>query len=337
MKNSVCFRFALMLLTSLTLFGGEFNVEQLKHRYSVGSPDSAHVFSKLDKNFFVTKGNHVFVCDMSGGKVFHFGPDGKLVGVVGKPGSGPGEYRLPFTVISNEKTIMVSDMMRRRVLTFKMSGEYISTIEGYMVERFISMYEDGTYIAVVMGGRKGRQVLRFAADGKEVGSLLSLTEKKSKRSDFVAAPKFTLTAFEDGYVYVPSELFSFRVYNEVGKPINKIEKEFERVAYIPEEHAKGGIVTFGGGSGEMPLARKQKFERDIQRVASSEDGFWVTTALKNDKGNRLVFTYDKKGTPTGKLSMPGKYGMPYRVEAKIVWTLNFSEEHGVNYLMRLDR
>lgn len=71
-----------------------------------------------------------FITDLDRGRVLRFAPDGQLVGTLGRPGTGPGEFRLPaVTGVVADSLLAVSDVSLRRLSLFRLStGAFFRTV-----------------------------------------------------------------------------------------------------------------------------------------------------------------------------------------------------------------
>ena len=80
-------------------------------------------------SFFARAGNGgVFVNDMQFRRLMHFDSVGSFVGVIGKPGDGPGEFNLPgpLGILPGDSTVMVIDVNRRWASLFDTrTGSYL--------------------------------------------------------------------------------------------------------------------------------------------------------------------------------------------------------------------
>lgn len=81
-------------------------------------------------DIFITQ-DKVYVTDINAGRVFVFDLAGKLLATIGKPGSGPGEFRAPNGVaVDAEGNVYVVDTMGARVEVFDPTGKFLYAFNG---------------------------------------------------------------------------------------------------------------------------------------------------------------------------------------------------------------
>lgn len=71
----------------------------------------------------------MFLLDMENNKLFCFDIDGNFVTTIGKNGQGPGEYVkiFDFAIDHDKKQIIILDRSIRKILSYKLNGEYIES------------------------------------------------------------------------------------------------------------------------------------------------------------------------------------------------------------------
>ena len=72
-------------------------------------------------------------------------PQGQYILDIGRPGSNPGELRLPGSAAVHREMIYVTDYGNRRISVFKTSGEFVSTFGASILFRpeCIAIDDDG--------------------------------------------------------------------------------------------------------------------------------------------------------------------------------------------------
>jgi streptogramin lyase len=92
-------------------------------------PETGSAFRGTTDIAFAPNGN-LFITDGYGNaRVLEYTPDGKRVKQWGKPGSGPGEFRLPHAIqIDEEGTIFVADRENGRIQKFNLDGKFLGEI-----------------------------------------------------------------------------------------------------------------------------------------------------------------------------------------------------------------
>jgi sugar lactone lactonase YvrE len=92
-------------------------------------PDNGSQFNGTTDIAFGPNGR-LFITDGYGNaRVLEYSPDGKRVKQWGKPGTGPGEFRLPHAIQIDEKgTIYVADRENGRIEKFDLDGNFLGEI-----------------------------------------------------------------------------------------------------------------------------------------------------------------------------------------------------------------
>lgn len=79
-------------------------------------------------NLAIASNGDLYVADGYGNaRIHHFSPDGKLLKSWGKPGTAPGEFRIPHGIaIDREGTLYVADRENSRVQLFSPKGKFLT-------------------------------------------------------------------------------------------------------------------------------------------------------------------------------------------------------------------
>lgn len=85
----------------------------------------------------------IIVLDRQGAVVRVYDPGGRHLRSFGKPGEGPGEFRLPRSLVVTDSTVTVLDEVLRRFVRFRMDGTHLETV------RYPDNYEGRIEISVV--------------------------------------------------------------------------------------------------------------------------------------------------------------------------------------------
>src|SRR5690606_13431434 len=72
--------------------------------------------------------NHLYVADASEGRIGMYDSAGRVAGVFGRAGEGPGEFRRLVSIGVMGDTLWAVDQGMRRVVLFGISGEHLATI-----------------------------------------------------------------------------------------------------------------------------------------------------------------------------------------------------------------
>ena len=98
--------------------------------FTVGEqPENGGSFNGSTDVAFAPNG-HIFIADGYGNaRVLEYTPDGKKVKQWGRPGTGPGEFRLPHAIQIDEKgTVYVADRENSRIEKFDLDGNFLGEI-----------------------------------------------------------------------------------------------------------------------------------------------------------------------------------------------------------------
>jgi hypothetical protein len=96
-------------------------------------------------------GNY-YIADQKTNVIYKYDPSGKYLGLIGKPGQGPGDLYLPRHIDIIDDVLVINDVGNRRVQKFDLKGQDINST------RISKSYAD----------------MIFAKDGKIIGAPLSL-------------------------------------------------------------------------------------------------------------------------------------------------------------------
>ena len=105
----------------------------------------------------VTRTGDIYVSDGYGNARVHcFGSDGGLKFSWGAPGGGPGEFKLPHSLIvmkrpgHMDEEVMVADRENQRIQIFTLGGEYVEEIQGVHRPNGICVTEVPTWLLLVV-------------------------------------------------------------------------------------------------------------------------------------------------------------------------------------------
>lgn len=141
-------------------------------------PDSAPLvrFASLD----VSAGGRLVIGDLSETNVKIYGPDGRLLRVLGRKGHGPGEFEYPAFPRFDGDDIVVADMGSKLVSRFDSAGEF----RGHTPIRFLSgmhdfqLLPDGGYLFAGLSTDPTNPAVLFRADrdGKRIRQYLGIRD-----------------------------------------------------------------------------------------------------------------------------------------------------------------
>jgi hypothetical protein len=178
--------FLLILLGSMPVFGNEpqsdtdkFHIrEELSIGTSEGKPE--YMFSRISA-VAVDDGGRIYVLDYSDAELRVFDRAGKHIRTIGRRGQGPGEFIAPFSLgITAQNTIMVHDLMNRRISYFSLDGGFLNSFStGDLVMVGTDVDAAGNIISLVFTSGPGEQVLelkRFDRRKNTLASYLTITK-----------------------------------------------------------------------------------------------------------------------------------------------------------------
>jgi DNA-binding beta-propeller fold protein YncE len=82
---------------------------------------------------FLTPDQHIWMADGGFDRVLEFTPDGKIVGAIGEPGHGPGQFAWAhFLAVAPNKNLYVADVLNWRVDVFQPTGAATGRMSSYV-------------------------------------------------------------------------------------------------------------------------------------------------------------------------------------------------------------
>ena len=180
------------------------------------------------------------------GAVMKFSTDGKLVGLIGDAGSGPGEYLYPSNFFIKSDTLCVVTSEDKYIHYFKTNGEFITKMQVPYIEfEQVYKYNDNRYLVFLNLNNKikDERLVVLDNEGKEINAFL---QKKTKVHSYEGV-KGVFTKYGDEimlrgfyidtiYQYNPEQGLRPRVMVEFG------EKKSYKEEYLKSE---GGLEVYG--------------------------------------------------------------------------------------------
>jgi DNA-binding beta-propeller fold protein YncE len=124
----------------------------------------------------VDPSGNVFVADTGNFRVVKFDASGREVAVIGRKGSGPGEFESPWLPgVDGKGQLYVLDPRRGRVSIFGNDGKYLRKIgesTGFYSPAGLAVAKDGTVAVADTGGNR---VVVFSPDGQTRGEPITST------------------------------------------------------------------------------------------------------------------------------------------------------------------
>ena len=154
---------------------------QLVVAIGVEAGNAQEEFGEITAGAFVPDGRFL-VLDRRFGVLRVFSPDGGMMAAAGRPGSGPGEFRLPVQVhLLSNRVVLVLDFGLSRFSIFDLTRDSLTFRRSFQVQspaKEFCVLGDTLYVAGVRSADTAT-VTRYTLDGREAGTLgeLFLTER----------------------------------------------------------------------------------------------------------------------------------------------------------------
>lgn len=202
-----------------------------------------------------------------------FGPDGAWLADLGRAGGGPGEFEVPAWVGVHHDTLIVWDLLARRISRFDPDGRFVrsATVDeaaGHF-PRMVGMYPDGTLLlasdaASARGGtgviRDSTAVLRVSGEGRILDTLAVLPASEQFASVSGDGRRFkleelpfgrrTVTALHGDALFVGTGDGEVRAVDPQGRPVSRFAVPGSpvsvRASDVDEYWSK--LVTTGRGA-----------------------------------------------------------------------------------------
>jgi DNA-binding beta-propeller fold protein YncE len=124
---------------------------------------------------------NVWVADSGNGRVVEFDPSGKELLVIGKKGTGEGEFQNPWWAALDDKgRLFVVDPQSGWIQAFAADGKLAARLAGPASGLYgpqgIAIAKDGTVLVADTGGNR---IVRYAPDGTQKGAPWTLVGKRN--------------------------------------------------------------------------------------------------------------------------------------------------------------
>lgn len=144
----------------------------------VGGADGTAAELSQPSTIAIDPAGRVYVADRKPPVVKVFDSSGALVRVIGREGSGPGEFRVTFIAVRGS-TLVVHDPMQSRTSVFDTAGTYVRSWKSsccywndIYIDREMRIYIPSMPPTDSAGKPKGRAYLRYTVDGQPIDTLL---------------------------------------------------------------------------------------------------------------------------------------------------------------------
>jgi|GEM_PF-2585853 len=179
------------------------------------------------KSCYVDHDVGIIISDAISGDLKIYGFDGRLRGVVGRRGKGPGEFISPFRVVADDRFIYVVDPGLRRLSVF--DKDNLKFVNSFKVEdgRDLRVI-DGKFFVAFTDGKYSLHI--YERGGKKVRDVLE-TPEVVRRNNFIA-DGVSIDEDAKGNIYVIHEM-EYKVYKLNKEGVLFGEFQGENRNYIP--------------------------------------------------------------------------------------------------------
>jgi len=297
------FIWGIILLTFLPGFGigslSEAEKFQIREELSIGvsEGDTEYIFSRISA-VAVDDREKIYVLDYNEAELKVFDRDGKYLKTIGRRGQGPGEFSSPFSMgITAENTIMVHDLMNRRINYFSFEGKFInsfSTADTVMVGCDVD--DMGNIISLVFTSGPGEQILelkRFDSEKKTLATYLTITKTGREALNNPLGPDLHWTRYlEDRLICGYAQTYKLRVFDLEGNEIRTIEHDYKPVRISQEEIDALNKMLPAAVDVQVP-----RYRPAFQGLTADEEGrVFVATWERPQSGKGYLYdVFDRNG------------------------------------------
>lgn len=129
--------------------------------------------------------DNIFIFDNIRNTVYRFNSDGEFLNFIGQKGGGPKEFvhAIDFCVDTTNEEVHILDN-EKKILRFKLDGEFIEKIDIPVHAGFIELLENNTYLLISNASNYGRNMSFFVLNknGEVIDEQLPFAEKNIKSS-----------------------------------------------------------------------------------------------------------------------------------------------------------
>ncbi|MCP4293906.1 MAG: 6-bladed beta-propeller [bacterium] len=263
--------------------------------------DDEDVFFGVISGLDVDEQGRVYVADRQLTEIKSFSASGEYLGVIGREGEGPGEYRrIGHVFIAGPDQIAVMQRMPGKIISLQPNGLPAAEIplpEAYVSSPAYFFNGDRVGTGVALSARQLRRdgdnlsiVTSLALVDSEGVEIANLSERKVERhlDNFQVEEKSDApviwTVSSDGNIFVNDEFdaFAIRVYDSSGSQIDTIDLEYEHRRRNEDEMFENTprmAVMSTDGERRDALGIPSSTDRDIQGIFARPGGeIWVLDA-----------------------------------------------------------
>ncbi|MCJ7681957.1 MAG: 6-bladed beta-propeller [Candidatus Aminicenantes bacterium] len=272
----------------------------IREELSIGASegDSDYMFTRIS-DIAVDEMGKIYVLDYSEAVLRIYDPIGKHIQTIGRRGQGPGEFMAPFSLgITADNSILVHDLMNRRINYFSPEGKYIksaTTADKILVGGDVD--SEGNFISLAFISKPGEQVLelkRFDSRMNDLNSYMTITKKENESINNPLGPDFYWCRYLENQVICGySKTYELHVYHIDGEKVRTIRHEYGPVRITGEEREalKKGILA-------AVEIQTPKYHPAFQGITADDDGrIFVATWEKPESGVGYWYdVFNKTGT-----------------------------------------
>jgi len=264
------------------------DVFQLKEEITIGEREGReeYMFSNLS-SIDIDEDENIYIFDSGQAKIKVFDKMGNFIREIGKRGQGPGEFTFPWRImISPKQELVVSDLIKRRLIIFSLTGEYKIDVPTWKQGTLLNMMLDssGNIVGEVYlpGEKRIFALKKFNSDFEPIFTIDSFEREKTPLLESIS-PKFHYCISKrDEIIWGHSGKYIINIHSFDGKLIKKIIKDFELIKINEEEYSEQVERKFGG----RPIP--PQFEQELPK---SYPAFKSLTV--DEKGRLFVSTFKK--------------------------------------------
>ncbi len=295
---------------------GDLQIIALHELWEVGADDDDEVLFGVISSIDVDAEGNVYVLDSQLTEVTMFSADGEYIGLIGREGEGPGEFRrIGDVFVSGPGEIAVMQRMPGKIVcvntdgtpggtialpdafsaapTFFFSGQRVGS-DLVLSARQMQRSEDGVRMTTVL--------LRLDSNGQEIVRYSETQETRNMTSftvDEKSGAPVLWTVDADGFLYLNDEFdaYSIRVYDPSGTLVRTIQRDYEhrqRSAEEIDDNTPRMAIRHRGGGRQEAEGIPSTTDRDIQALFARPDGtLWVLNSRGAfDQPDEVLATFD---------------------------------------------
>ena len=312
------------------------DVFQLKEEITIGEREGReeYMFSNLS-SMDIDEDENIYIFDSRQAKIKVFDKMGNFIREIGKRGQGPGEFAFPWRImISSKQELVVSDLIKRRLIFFSLTGEYKIDVPTWKQGTLSNMMLDSS--GKIVGEVYLQRIFalkKFNSDFEPIFTIESFEREKIPLLESLS-PKFHYCISKrDEIIWGHSGEYVINILSFDGKLIKKIIKDFEFIRIKDEEYSEQVERKFGGRP--IPLEFEQelpKFYPAFKSLSVDEKGrLFVCTFKKMSEGKEIYYdVFNSDGKYIAEISLRAK---PQVWKSGNLYTIE-ADEDGYQYVKR---